>query len=226
MTTRRELRESLMRNSIANRAIGDQTLNNPQGNVIVMLGHCMDTLAMGCASRSWPELFAYLGKTMTPEEIQAGISSMHRVVGRYLKAIDNVPDLDEEMDTTFFQTLDSSGWKDVAIESRTAYLAMVGLYHLSRVWVVGRQHHEFGMSPPIAFETVAQSAGHLLRQFDQGVSSLEDGHASVQAATKYALSCGLTASEIEHAVREALISNRAAEPINPRDLKNIDTPNA
>lgn len=213
----------LIKNFIAAKALNTEGQpENYQANVIVMLGHCMSLMAAGCHRRSWPDLFELLEKTSTGPEIADAVREMHYVVGRFLKEIDRRPDPNEEVDTTIFQALDNANWKDIPVEGRTAWLAMLGLYHLSRVWVVGRQWHALGSYPGVAFDTVAQSAGLLLRTYDQGISIEEDATAALTAAVHYAKRSGQSADEIMATVKEAIRTTKTSSPVDSIAMRNID----
>ena len=147
---------------------------------------------------------------------------MHLVVGEFLENIDIRSQDNALVDSDIFEALDSAGWQEVPVAARTTWLAMLGLYHLSRVWVVGRQRLEHGNLPAIAFETVAQSAGQMLRIRDQGLTPVVDGLAAIRAAAHYGLLCGLSIDDMTLAVRQAAVSTDTKQPLDTMSLLPID----
>lgn len=224
--TRAQLRDSLMANYFALRPqSGGGDFKNMQGDVIVMLGNCMSLMAAGCYNRSWPQLFALL-EQVHDGDLTEDVRRMHLVVAEFLKNIDIRAKDDDVVDTTIFEALDRAGWEDIPVAARTAWLAMLGLYHLSRVWVVGRQRLEHGYLPAVAFETVAQAAGQMMRIRDQKLDTFTDGAAAIRAATHYGLLCGLTVEDMVNAVRQAAVSTDTKQPLDTMSLLSADEADA
>lgn len=225
-TTRAQLRDALMSNYFALRPqSGGGDFKNMQGDVLVMLGNCMSLMAAGCYNRSWPQLFSML-EQVHGGDLTEDVRKMHLTVAQFLKNIDIRAKDSDVVDATIFEAMDRAGWEKIPVPARTAWLAMLGLYHLSRVWVVGRQRLEHGDLPAIAFETVAQAAGQMMRIRDQKLDTFTDGAAAMRAATHYALLCGLSVEDMVSAVRQAAVTTDTKQPLDTMSLLSADEADA
>lgn len=183
------------------------------GNVVHMLAHCLESIAAGFTSRSFPELYKLLAPE-DPDVLHEEVRQLHLCVGRLLNRINENEPLDQPHDTTVFESLSAVGWENTTQRARTAWLSMLGLYHLSRVWVIGRQAHYVGSGMVATSETIGQAADQLFRIQSQSLTPEADGAAAVRAATKYALWCGLRLYDIQDAVRHVAVSEKVDEKID------------
>jgi hypothetical protein len=219
---RAELEKSLLRGYLGFRAQSSgQDFQNLQADVVVMLGHCMRSIASACINQSWPELFELMAEGHEKDELLEEVRQMHLKIGSFLERIDTPLSDSKALDATIYETLEAIKWEEVPLRARTTWLAMLGLYHLSRVWVISRQRLALGMQPAIAFDTVAQSAGHLMRMYDQNLSPKQDAIAAIRAATQHAVRCGVDIEDLLGVVRETHRNTDPREPLAEADLHVI-----
>jgi hypothetical protein len=72
---------------------------------------------------------------------------------------------------------------------------MMGLFYLSRCWVIGRQTNELGLPPQVDFDLVSNAVGIEMRMFDQDINPRREAREVLRAAIGYAMHLGLSETQ-------------------------------
>lgn len=211
--------DDIMKDIAMFRGESQETFNNLQANMLHMLGHCIKMIGLGCQQQSWPELFALLADKTEGgnDELMEQMRQMHFLFAKYIGWVDGSdPEgvVDAAKDNTFYEALDRVGWRDIPVPARTGYMAMLGLYMTSRIWVLGRQAHNLAAKFPQErpFDVMAQAAGHCLRSYDQGTTTVPTALSLLEEATVFARAAGIKEDQAVRTVMAAYISNRNDMP--------------
>jgi len=211
--TPEQLRQRLTENFIARRAVDEGFVHNPQADVTVMMKHMLEHVGAAMYSQAWPEVFAKLAVSagVTPEQLVAQDCRLaHNAVYEFIRATYYPPE-GHVHHMTFMETLDETGWRDVSYEGRMAYLYSLGLYILSRCWVIGRQSQAIGMPPACDFQDIAVAAGIEIRLFDQDLDPKQDAATVVREAAKYAMHLGLRKEDVDNVVNSVFLDPTASK---------------
>lgn len=197
--TPEQLKQRLTENFIARRATNENFVHNPQADVTVMMKYTLEHVAAALYKNAWPEvtnkLSALLGKT-AEQFVADDCRKAHNAVYEFIRAT-YYPQEGHASHMTFMETLDDVGWRDVSYEGRMAYLYALGLFYLSRCWVIGRQSQALGMPPACDFQDIAVAAGIEIRLFDQDIDPKQDAATVVREAVKYAMQLGLRKEDVD-----------------------------
>lgn len=226
-TDARDLHDRLTKKFVAARCRNDSSgsIHNPQADVSVMMAYMFEHIEAAFRQNAWPELIDFMVEKVGDDKnvfVGEQVRQVHLLVGEYVKSA-YVPTEEQKTHMTFEQTLNSMGWHEQPVGARITYLYMVGLFHLSRCWVIGRQSNELGLLPDQSFESIATAAGVELRMFDQQINPTTEAVNSLRDAVAYAQQLGLSRKEIceevELATKDPSFALRAAKLVKSTAIK-------
>jgi len=215
--TPQELHERLTQKFLAARCRNDSSgsIHNPQADVSVMMAFMFEHIEAAFKQNAWPELTGFLiGKSGVDKNdfVAEHVRNVHLLVADYIKAA-YVPTEEQKLHMTFEQTLDSLGWHSQPMAARVAYVYMLGLFHMSRCWVIGRQSNELGISPERGFEDIAAAAGVELRMYDQRINPTIEARNTLRDSVVYAQQLGMSRdsiiAEVDTTLRDSSLVSRA-----------------
>lgn len=209
---------------VAARATDDSNWHNPQADVTVMMEYMFEHVVASLRANQWPEVVELLAGSDQLEQrefVEEDCRQVHTAVHAFIGAA-FVPTPQQASHTVFMETLDDVGWRDLKVEAKVMYLYMLGLFHLSRCWVIGRQSLSLGMSPAADVRDIMAAAGIEFRMCDQDITPKYEGAAIVRDAVHYASSIGLTETEVHKIVVDTFLDPLIGEqPANLRSLGKL-----
>jgi hypothetical protein len=209
---------------VAARAKDDGKWHNPQADVTVMMEYMFEHVAASLRAKQWPEVVELLAGADPVEQhefIEEECRLVHNTVHEFIRAAFD-PTPEQASHAVFMQTLDEVGWRDLRPEAKVMYLYMLGLFHLSRCWVIGRQSFALGMSPAADVRDIMAAAGIEFRMYDQNVTPKHEGALIVKDAVHYAASIGLTETEVIKIVVDTFMDPvTGQQPANLRSLGKL-----
>jgi hypothetical protein len=219
-TTPEQLKQRLTENFISRRATDEGFIHNPQADVTVMMKYMLEHVAAALHKQAWPEVFnklAALRGVPVEQFVSEDCRLAHNAVYEFIRDTYYMRP-DHETHMTFMETLDATGWRDVSYEGRMAYLYALGLFHLSRCWVIGRQSQTLGLPPACDFQDIAVAAGIEIRMFDQDIDPKQEAAAVVREAVKYALHLGLRKEDVD-----GIVSSVFLDPASSKTSPDLGT---
>jgi hypothetical protein len=210
MTTNEQpdARPRLTEKFVAARAKDDGHWHNPQADVTVMMEYMFEHVAAALRSKQWPEVVSLLaGKAAVDEHtfVEEDCRAVHNAVHSFIAAA-FMPTPEQASHAVFMETLDEVGWRDLKLEAKVMYMYMLGLFHLSRCWVIGRQSYSLGIPPAADVTDIMAAAGVEFRMYDQDVTPKFEASQIISDAVHYAASLNLTESEVSDIVRSVYLS--------------------
>lgn len=198
--------------------------HNPQADVTVMMEYMFEHVSAALRSKQWPEAVSLLaGKAAVDEDVfvEEDCREVHNAVYAFIGAAFR-PNEEQASHQVFMETLDDVGWRELKLEAKIMYMYMLGLFHLSRCWVIGRQSLELGISPAADVRDVMAAAGIEFRMYDQDITPKQEGAAVVRDAVHFAATMNLTEQEVQKIVSDVYLSPEAgSRPASIRGLGRL-----
>ena len=197
--------QEILANITGFRTDASKDFASPDQNVIFMLGHMVRMVAGGCQAEFWPELMD--ANSNGPEDrlqLHKEVAEVHKTVIKFIGWINNTfPAPNEMVPSTILEALEEVKWSELTQRGRQVYCSQMGLYLLSRFWVLGKTMHLLGSTPTRPFEMVCEVAAQVMRNEDQKTSPRSDANAALQAAVQFADRCGMSVDDIRKQVEVA-----------------------
>lgn len=204
------------------RAAGDNYGHflNVQADVRNILGEAIKMTHAAMNSNSWPDLVAALTDANTSEkDVLVHAARAGRAVYDFCVRACN-PTVADDFDIR--DTLREVNWSDVPEKGRAAFLSMLGLFVLSRVWVLCRQETGLGSPANVTIEPIAVAAGQAMRMWDQNIDPIDEAIDSLTYATRHAMACGLSRDAAVELVTKIATSKTEAPQAGPPMRRGVE----